>query len=74
VTGYTTMTEIPNYPPTPVKKPVEDAVARSVAKPNAFAKPGSIGKVRVRTTLGDKSVKPRRKKRGPRDKRDVTFY
>jgi hypothetical protein len=67
------MNEIPNYPAVPVKKPEEDAVSRSIAKPNAFAKPGSIGKVRVRTTLGDKSLKPKRQRRR-RDKRDVVFF
>lgn len=70
------MTEIPKYPPVqPLKKiPVEDPVARSLARPDACAKPATMGsKVRVRVTQGDKSLK-RKKKRGARDKRDVNFY
>ena len=67
------MTEIPNYPPTPAVKKIEDPVARSMAKPNACDKPCSVGKVRVRTTMGDKSLRGKRKRR-PRDKRDVVFY
>lgn len=69
------MTEIPKYPPlTAVKRiPVEDPVARSLAKPDACAKPATMGKVRVRVTQGDKSLK-RRRKRGPHDKREVHFY
>jgi hypothetical protein len=70
------MTEIPQYPAVsqPVKKiPVEDAVARSLAKPEPFAKPGTVGaKVRVRTTLRGKSPKGRRK--GKRDPRDVKYF
>ncbi len=67
------MTEIPKYPIT--KKPEEDPVARSIARPDAFAKPATMGnvKVRVRLTSGDKSLK-RKKKKHRGDKRDVTFY
>lgn len=64
------MNEVPQYPP--VKKP-EDPVARSLARPDACAKPATMGKVRVRVTQGDKSLK-RKRKRGPADKRDVHFY
>ena len=67
------MTAIPTYPPTTAAPKIEDPVARSMANPNACAKPGSVGKVRVRTTMGDKSLK-RRKKKGKRDPRDVTYY
>ena len=68
------MIEIPNYPVAPPAKKLElDAVARSLAKPEPFAKPGTIGRVRVRTTLSDKSLKPKRHRRR-RDKRDVVFY
>ena len=68
------MTEIPKYPPPPAKRiPLEDPVARSLARPDACAKPATLGKVRVRVTQGDKSLK-RKRKRGPQDKRDVHFY
>lgn len=64
--------EIPNYPD-PKKKAELDPVARSIAKPDAFAKPATMGKgVRVRVSSGDKSLKPKRKKK--HDKRDVQFY
>lgn len=62
---------IPNYP-----KPHVDSVARSIARPDAFAKPGTVGRsssVRVRLTSGDKSLLPKKKKRH-HDKRDVHFY
>ena len=72
------MTTIPveTYPP--LKKetvPVQTAVERSLARPDAFSKPGTIGKpgsskVRVRTTSG--KIKGARKKN--RDYRNVTFY
>ena len=63
------------YPP--LKKepvPVQTAVERSLARPDAFSKPGSIGKagnskVRVRTTSG--KITGAKKKR---DYRNVTFY
>ena len=67
------MTVIPTYPPTTAAPKIEDPVARSMANPNACAKPGSVGKVRVRTTMGDKSLKRKRKRR-TNDKRDVTCY
>lgn len=56
-----------------VRKPV-DPVARSLAKPDACAKPATLGnsKVRVRVTSGDKSLK--RKKRRKNDPRDVHFF
>lgn len=52
-----------------------DPVKRSMAKPDACAKPGTLGnaKVRVRVLSGDKSLKSRRKRR-KKDRRDVQFY
>lgn len=68
------MIELINSPAITLKKiPVSDPVARSMSKPDACAKPCTMGKpVRVRVTQGDKSLK--RKKKYPRDKRDVVFY
>lgn len=66
--------EFPKYPPlkpepVPIKK--EDPVARSLAKPDACAKPATFAKgVRVRPMSGDKSLKRRKRK----DPRDVQFY
>lgn len=64
--------EIPHYPKPP--EPVTDAVVRSIAKPDAFAKPGVVGNpgrgVRIRLTT-NKSAKPRKRKK---DYRDVNFY
>lgn len=52
-----------------------DTVARSIAKPDAFAKPAVIGKpsakVRVRLTNQRPPGRPRKR---PRDPRDVKFY
>jgi hypothetical protein len=70
-----TTTAVPiTYPP--LKKepvPVQTAVERSLARPDAFSKPGTIGKssakVRVRTTSG--KITGRKKKK---DYRDVQFY
>lgn len=68
------MNEIPNYPPTqPLKRIPVDPVARSLAKPDACSKPATMGKVRVRVTQGDKSLR-RKRKHGHPDKRDVHFY
>lgn len=64
------MTVIPTYSNPQQKK--EDPVARSLARPDACAKPATMGKVRVRVTQGDKSLKRKKKRRN--DKRDVTFY
>lgn len=51
-----------------------DPVARSLARADACAKPATLGtKVRVRVTQGDKSLRPKRKRR-KHDKRDVHFY
>ena len=61
---------IPTYPA--LKKenvPVKPltAVERSLAKPDAWAKPGTIGKTQVRTTsVKPKSGRQRRKKHDPR--------
>lgn len=67
------MTELINTPANALKKLPVDPVARSIARPDACAKPATLGKVRVRVTQGGKSLK-RKKKRNPLDKRDVTFY
>jgi hypothetical protein len=68
-------TKLPEVPPV-------DPVARSIARPDAFAKPGSIGKpgaatnqkagTRVRT-LSWKRGKGRPRIH-PKDKRNVTFF
>lgn len=61
---------IPIYPPlkkeeVPVKQ--QTAVERSLARPDAWAKPGTIGKTQVRTTaVKPKSGRQRTKKRDPR--------
>lgn len=66
------MTEIPNYPLS--RKQKEDPVARSIAKPDACAKPCTMSKgVRVRVNTGKSDIKIRKKRRNW-DKRDVTFY
>ncbi len=65
---------IPTYPPlkkeeVPVKQigHVQTAVERSLARPDAWAKPGTIGKTQVRTTaVKSKSGHQRQKKRDPR--------
>lgn len=64
------MTEIPTYP-----KPKEDPVARSLARPDACAKPATMGKgsVRIRPMADSQKVKIRRKKK-KHDPRDVHFY
>lgn len=67
---WRSMTEIPTYS-NPLQKK-EDPVARSLARADACAKPATMGKVRVRVTQGDKSLKRKKKRRN--DKRDVTFY
>ena len=70
------MSNLPTYPA--IKKPDQiDPVARSIANPNAFAKPGAIGKtadkgVRFRP-LAEKKVPGRQRKR-KRDLRYVKFY
>jgi hypothetical protein len=68
---------IPTYPqPKKEVVPVKvTAVERSIAKPDAFAKPATIGKpanskVRVRLT----NEKPKGRRRRRNDKRDVQFY
>jgi hypothetical protein len=66
-----TLISIPTYP-TPKREEVpvkqQTAVERSLSKPDAWAKPGTIsGKVQVRTTtVKPKSGKQRQKKRDPR--------
>ena len=72
-----------NYPATPKLKPVEDPVARSVAREGAFSKPGSVGKaskgwapakgVRFRATAEKpEGRRPGRRRRN--DPRSVRFY
>lgn len=70
----TTIT-IPTYYPVPKREEVsvnqighvQTAVERSLARPDAWAKPGTIGKVQVRTTsVKPKSGRQRRKKHDPR--------
>lgn len=69
--------EIPKYPQ-PKSEPVPiqvDPVARSLARPDACAKPAVIGKhsapVRVRVTNQRLPGRPKRKKR---DIRDVKYF
>lgn len=66
----------PAQPATPIKKPEEqDAVARSIAKPHAFAKPGSEKPnskgTRFRAMQYSTKGRPRKKARDPRK---VIFY
>jgi hypothetical protein len=68
------MNELPTYPL--LKKP-EDPVARSIAKPNAFASPGTLAKTnekgtRVRPLAVKKS--PGRQRIRKRDPRFVRYY
>ena len=67
--------EVPNYPPPKKEEPPQDPVARSLARPDACAKPAVIGKhttgVRVRPTNQRMPGRPKRKKR---DVRDVKFF
>lgn len=63
--------------PLPKKEtvPVVDAVARSIAREDAFMKPGSMGKshgrgtnaTRIRMSNPDPKSRPRKKKHDPRD-------
>jgi hypothetical protein len=73
---------IPNQPILPKEKvPIQQtAVERSIAKPDAFMKPCSVGKPAARTGRGtpetrirmtNPNPKQRKKKRDPRD---VRFY
>ena len=66
----TTTIAIPTYPPLKKEEvPVKPltAVERSLARPDAWAKPGTIGKTQVRTTaVKPKSGRQRTKKHDPR--------
>jgi hypothetical protein len=71
--------EIPKYP-TPKKEDVpvnQSAVERSLLKPDAFMKPGTVGKANARGTnatrirMANPNPKQRQRKRDPRD---VKFY
>jgi hypothetical protein len=71
----TTTVTIPTYPaPKREEVPVKQtAVERSIAKPDAFAKPGSLGnKTRVRL-LSAKPKSGRQRKRKP-DPRRIHFF
>ena len=70
------MSDLPTYPKLPEKK-IEDPVARSIAKPHAFAKPGNM----TTTTNKGTRFRPLAFKKGPgrmrkrkRDPRQVDFY
>lgn len=69
--------EIPKYPqPNPEPVPIRvDPIARSIAKPDAFAKPAVVGhpntKVRVRLTNQRMPGRPKKRKR---DIRDVRYF
>lgn len=70
--------DIPNYPqpeakPEPVPVKILTSVERSLAKPDAFAKPGRVGNVKVRVRLTNQR-QPGRPKKRKRDPRDVRFY
>lgn len=64
--------DIPTYQP--LKKP-EDPVAKSIAKPTAFAKPGVMTRAKGKGTrfrpLVAKNPRPRKRKK---DARYVTYY
>jgi hypothetical protein len=63
--------DIPTYQK-PKSEVVNETVAKSIAKPNAWAKPGTMSnaKTHVRTM----SVKPGRQRRKKHDPRNITFY
>lgn len=69
------MTDLSTTPQ--LRKPEEtDPVARSIAKPTAFAKPGTMGKpgspaVRFRPLTAKTPARQRKRKRDPRQ---VRFY
>ncbi len=67
------MSEIPIYPV--IRKLEEDTVAKSVAKPGAFSKPGVMGKqqgTRFRSLAAKRAPgRPRTRKRDPRN---VRYY
>lgn len=63
------MTDLPHYDPLPIAP--NPAVAKSVANPNAFAKPGSTS-VRFRATNEKRG--PGRPRKHKRDRRDVIYF
>lgn len=66
--------EVPNYTPPKKEEPPQDPVARSLARPDACAKPAVIGHpkgVRVRPTNQRLPGRPKKKKR---DIRDVKYF
>ena len=70
-----TTVEIPKYTP-PKKEEVKitvDPVARSLARPDACAKPATIGKAGVRVRVTNQRL-PGRPKRKKRDYRDVKYF
>jgi hypothetical protein len=67
---------IPTYPAlkkesVPVK---QTAVERSLARPDAFAKPGTLGNVKTRVRLTSPKPKSGRQRKRKRDPRDVKFF
>lgn len=62
----------------PPKPPENPTVAKSIARPDAFSKPGSMGKwspgkgVRFRALKATRG--PGRPRKHPRDKRDIRYY
>ena len=72
----------PDKPPIPTDVPVTPAVAKSIARPDAFAKAGTMGKastgkpaskgVRFRALKATRG--PGRPRKTPRDIRDVRYF
>ena len=72
----TTIT-IPTYPaPKREEVPVkaQTAVERSIAKPDAFAKPGTLGQQKTRVRLLSAKSKSGRQRKKKFDPRRVRFY
>lgn len=59
----------------PQERQKQETIRKSLEKPNALAKPGSLGRkgVRIRPLNWNKKIKIRKKGR-KHDPRDVTFY
>lgn len=71
------MNEPPKYPP--VETPANPTVERSISRPDAFSKPGSVGKpaaakqgTRFRPLAAKRT--PGRPRKHRKDPRSVTFY
>jgi len=66
---------VPDFTPyAPLKKPEIDPVARSIAKPTAFAKPGTDGKQNKGTRFRALKSNPGRQRKRKPDKRFVRYY